>query len=189
MAVLASSMSGYPMPVNQHQHHATDTYREAVRGKVLAYHRYLQVGCIAQGLLLHLSLNYNAQVWHAFRSWLRTMNPGLPPSELVVAHDLRRHPRIIRFQAAGAWIEENPQAIPVCRPATTTPSVTRSLDVARWPGLVISTALPFIGSNKYPLRIPYGLAENRGAYTRSALPELSRTPVRLEGLECLRRTY
>ena len=63
--------------------------REGVRRKVLAYHRYLQIGCIAQGLLLHLSLNYTTEVWHAFRSWLRTMNPGLPPSELVVAHALR----------------------------------------------------------------------------------------------------
>jgi hypothetical protein len=74
---------------NQHLHHATDAYRQAVRRKVLAYHRYLQVACIAQGLLLHLSLNHTAEVWHAFRSWLRTMNPGLPPSELIVAHALR----------------------------------------------------------------------------------------------------
>ena len=74
---------------DQHLHRATDEYRGAVRRKVLAYHRYLQVGCIAQGLLLHLSLNYTTEVWHAFRSWLRTMNPGLPPSELVVAHALR----------------------------------------------------------------------------------------------------
>jgi hypothetical protein len=34
------------------------------------------------------SLNYTTEVWHAFRSWLRTMNPGLPPSELVVAYAL-----------------------------------------------------------------------------------------------------
>ena len=74
---------------DQHLHRTTDEYRQAVRRKVLAYHRYLQVGCIAQGLLLHLSLNFTTEVWHAFRSWLRTMNPGLPPSELVVAHALR----------------------------------------------------------------------------------------------------
>ena len=74
---------------DQHLHHTSDDYREAIRRKVLAYHRYLQVGCIAQGLLLHLSLNHTTQVWHAFRSWLRTMNPALPPSELVVAHALR----------------------------------------------------------------------------------------------------
>jgi hypothetical protein len=28
-------------------------------------------------------------VWQRFRSWLRTMNPDLPPSELVVAQALR----------------------------------------------------------------------------------------------------
>ena len=34
--------------MGQHLHHTTDAYREAIRRKVLAYHRYLQVGCIAQ---------------------------------------------------------------------------------------------------------------------------------------------
>jgi hypothetical protein len=36
-----------------------------------------------------LALNHTAEVWRCFRSWLRTMNPGLPPSELVVANALR----------------------------------------------------------------------------------------------------
>jgi hypothetical protein len=35
------------------------------------------------------ALNHTAEVWRAFRSWLRTIRPGLPPSELVVAHALR----------------------------------------------------------------------------------------------------
>jgi len=43
------------------------------------------LGCIAQGLLQYLALNHTAEVWRYFRSWLRTMNPALPPSELVVA--------------------------------------------------------------------------------------------------------
>ena len=73
----------------QHLHRATDEYRAAVRRKVGAYHAYLQIGCIAQGLLLHLSLNHTAEVWRNFQSWLRTMSPLLPPSELVVAHALR----------------------------------------------------------------------------------------------------
>jgi hypothetical protein len=34
-------------------------------------------------------LNHMAEVWRLFRSWLRTMNPALPPSELVVACALR----------------------------------------------------------------------------------------------------
>jgi hypothetical protein len=54
-----------------------------------AFHTHVQLGCIAQGLLQHLSLNYTAEVWHCFRSWLRTMNPALPPSELVAANALR----------------------------------------------------------------------------------------------------
>jgi hypothetical protein len=47
------------------------------------------LGCIAQGLLQHLALNHTAEAWRYFRSWLHTMNPALPPSELVVACALR----------------------------------------------------------------------------------------------------
>ena len=83
----------------QHFHRATDEYRAAIRRKVAAYHAYLQIGCIAQGLLLHLSLNHTAEVWRNFRSWLRTMHPLLPPSELVVAHALRVG--LPRFFASG----------------------------------------------------------------------------------------
>src|SRR5712691_3654963 len=36
-----------------------------------------------------LALNHTAAVWHCFRSWLRTMNPAIPPSELIVANALR----------------------------------------------------------------------------------------------------
>lgn len=74
---------------DQYLHRTSDDYRAAVRRKLRAYHVHIQLGCIAQGLLQHLSLNYTAEVWHCFRSWLRTMNPALPPSELVVASVLR----------------------------------------------------------------------------------------------------
>jgi hypothetical protein len=60
-----------------------------VRRKLRAYHVHVQLGCIAQGLLLHLAINHTAEVWRSFRSWLRTMNPAMPPSELVVASVLR----------------------------------------------------------------------------------------------------
>jgi hypothetical protein len=66
-----------------------DPYRAAIRRKINAFHIHVQLGCIAQGLLHHLSLNYTAEVWRCFRSWLRTMNPALPPSELVTANALR----------------------------------------------------------------------------------------------------
>jgi hypothetical protein len=64
-------------------------YKEAVRRKIAAYHRFVQLGCIAQGLLQLLALEHRPSVWMRFRSWLRTMNPEQPPSESVVAQALR----------------------------------------------------------------------------------------------------
>jgi len=74
---------------DQYLHRTTDAYRAAIRRKVRAYHIYVQLGCIAQGLLQHLAINHTAEAWRCFRSWLRTMNPDMPPSELVVANALR----------------------------------------------------------------------------------------------------
>ena len=74
---------------NQYLHKTSGTYRQAVRRKLRAYHVHVQLGCIAQGLLQHLSINHTAEVWRCFRSWLRTMNPAMPPSELIVASALR----------------------------------------------------------------------------------------------------
>ena len=74
---------------DQYLHRTSDEYRAAIRRKLRAYHVHVQLGCIAQGLLQHLAINHTAEVWHCFRSWLRTMNPAMPPSELVVAHALR----------------------------------------------------------------------------------------------------
>ena len=74
---------------DQYLHRTSDCYRTAIRRKLRAYHVHVQLGCIAQGLLQHLSLNLTAEVWRCFRSWLRTMNPALPPSELIVANALR----------------------------------------------------------------------------------------------------
>ena len=48
-----------------------------------------QLGCIAQGLQQHLAVNFRTNVWSSFKSWMRTMKPGLPPSEAVVAQALR----------------------------------------------------------------------------------------------------
>jgi hypothetical protein len=74
---------------NQYLHRQSHDYRQQVRRKLEAYHRYVQLGCIAQGLLQYLALSFRAEVWGSFRSWLRTMNPTQPPSEAVVAHALR----------------------------------------------------------------------------------------------------
>lgn len=74
---------------NQYMHRRPEQYRQQVRRKLAAYHRYVQLGCIAQGLLQYLALTCGSTVWQLFRSWLRTMHPDRPPSELVVAHALR----------------------------------------------------------------------------------------------------
>lgn len=74
---------------NQYLHRRPDWYRQQVRRKLAAYHRYVQLACIAQGLLQYLALTCGSTVWQLFRSWLRTMHPERPPSELVVAHALR----------------------------------------------------------------------------------------------------
>jgi hypothetical protein len=74
---------------NQYLHRKPADYRAQVHRKLEAYHRYVQLGCIAQGLLQYLALTCRAQVWTHFGSWLRTMNPAQAPSEAVVAQALR----------------------------------------------------------------------------------------------------
>ena len=74
---------------NQHLHRKTDAYRAAVRRKIGAYHRHIQLGLIAQGLLQILAAQAPKQVWRSFGSWIRTVRDGLAPSEQVVAIALR----------------------------------------------------------------------------------------------------
>lgn len=74
---------------DQHLYMTSEEKRRGVRRKLQARHAHDQIGCIAQGLLIHLAVNRGAQVWRQFRSWLRTMDPTRPPSELVVAYSLR----------------------------------------------------------------------------------------------------
>lgn len=73
----------------QYLHKKSEGYRKAVKRKMEAYHRFVQLGCIAQGLLQYLSLVFGKEVWFQFRSWLRTMKTQNPPSELVVSYALR----------------------------------------------------------------------------------------------------
>ena len=61
----------------------------AVRRKIAAYHRHIQLRLIAQGLLQILSATKPKLVWRFFGSWLRTVRPGLAPSEQVVPSALR----------------------------------------------------------------------------------------------------
>jgi hypothetical protein len=74
---------------NQYLHRESLKYRNAIKRKVNAYHVFIQAGIVAQGLLQYLSATFPALVWSSFGSWLRTIRPGIPPSELVVATALR----------------------------------------------------------------------------------------------------
>jgi hypothetical protein len=85
---------------NQYLHRKSEAYRKAVRRKIGAYHRHMQLGLIAQGLLQILAARNPKRVWQSFGSWIRTIRPGLAPSELVTAIALRN--TLPEFLAAAA---------------------------------------------------------------------------------------
>jgi hypothetical protein len=74
---------------DQFLHRKCESYRAAVRRKLDAYHRHIQVGLVAQGLLQCLAATQPALIWRHFGSWLRTVRSPLCPSEFVVAGALR----------------------------------------------------------------------------------------------------
>ena len=75
---------------NQYLHRKSADYRSRVKRKMRAYHTFTQAGVVAQGLLQYLAVVAPQLVWDSFGSWLRTIRPGIPPSELVVAIALRQ---------------------------------------------------------------------------------------------------
>src|SRR5215471_3363894 len=74
---------------DQYLHRNSERYREQVRNKIHAYHVFIQVCVIAHGLLQYLSTEFPDFVWGSFGSWLKTIRPGVPPSELVVGNVMR----------------------------------------------------------------------------------------------------
>ena len=74
---------------NLHLHHKTQEYRDKVVRKMRAYQCFVQTGLIAQGMLQYLSMTCEEQVWQHFGSWIRTIRPGVLPSEAVVSDALR----------------------------------------------------------------------------------------------------
>ena len=74
---------------NQCLHRETSEYRQAVKRKINAYHLFILAGVVSQGLLQYLAATAPKLVWACFGSWLRTIRPGIAPSELVVATALR----------------------------------------------------------------------------------------------------
>jgi len=74
---------------NQYLHCETKRYRENVIRKIRAYHLFVHVGIVGQGLLQYLSIACPQLVWRSFGSWIRTIRPGIPPSEMVTMMALR----------------------------------------------------------------------------------------------------
>ena len=75
---------------NQYLHRKSADYRTRVKRKIHAYHTFMQAGVVAQGLLQYLAVVAPKLVWDSFGAWLRTIRPGIPPSEFVVANALRQ---------------------------------------------------------------------------------------------------
>ena len=74
---------------NQHLHRKDQDYRDRIRRKINAYHLHMQLGIISQGVLECLSISVPELVWSSFGSWIRTIRPGLCPSENTTAIALR----------------------------------------------------------------------------------------------------
>ena len=74
---------------DQYLHRETQKYRDGVKRKTHAYHVFMQAGVVSHGLLQYLAAVATTQVWQSFGSWLRTVRPGVAPSEFVVAGALR----------------------------------------------------------------------------------------------------
>jgi len=74
---------------NQYLHRKSEAYRDAVRRKLDAYHRFIQLGLIAQGIMCVLATTVPELVYKSFGSYFRTIRPGIAPSEAMVAISLQ----------------------------------------------------------------------------------------------------
>ena len=74
---------------NQFLHRESAHYRDSIKRKLNAFHVFVFAGIVSQGLLHYLASGYPKLVWRSFGSWLRTIRPGIAPSELVVSMALR----------------------------------------------------------------------------------------------------
>ena len=104
----------------QYLHRKTDRYRAAVRRKLAAYHRHIQVGLISQGVLQYLAVTHPRWVWTSFGSWLRTVRPGIPPSECVTAAAMRN--TLLEFLA-------DPASCPIFRNSCATASTPHATNL------------------------------------------------------------
>jgi hypothetical protein len=74
---------------NQHLHRKSESYRQGVRRKLAAYERHIQLGLIAQGLMVYLAVRLRCVCWYCANHYLRTVKLYRSPSEAVVRHALR----------------------------------------------------------------------------------------------------
>jgi hypothetical protein len=68
---------------NQYLNGKPPRYKEQMLRKINAYHVFIQLGFITQGILQTLAVNSTSTVWKSFGSWIRTVRPGIVPSEFV----------------------------------------------------------------------------------------------------------
>lgn len=76
------------MSGNMYLHKESETYRKRIDRKLRAYHCYVMIGIISQGLMQLLSLTYPQLVWKHFGSWIRTRKIDSCPTEWVVSKAL-----------------------------------------------------------------------------------------------------
>lgn len=60
-------------------------FKLSVARKLRAYHLFMLLGFVAQGLMQYMSIYYYDVVWKNFGTWLRTIRANTLPSEMVVA--------------------------------------------------------------------------------------------------------
>jgi len=70
-------------------HFAPAEFKKKMLKKMNAYHLFIQLAFIAQGLTQYLSIYHYDLVWRNFGSWLRTIRDKTLPSEMVVSMALR----------------------------------------------------------------------------------------------------
>jgi len=84
---------------NHYLHMESQRYRDSVHRKLGAYHRFVHAGIVAQGTMQYLACACPGLVWKCFGSWIRTIRPGIPPSEMVCAAALTN--TLAEFLVAG----------------------------------------------------------------------------------------
>ena len=90
---------------NQHLHRKSEGYRQAVRRKLAAYERHIQLGLIAQGIMIYLAIRLRGVCWYCANHYLRTVKLYRSPSAAVVAQALRN--------TWSAFLAFSPLAVPL----------------------------------------------------------------------------